>query len=176
MPNLLCTGCKELMEINTARGGQRLDTTNPRRLLGSAVCRNCNTATGFELEDNVVVYVSGKSGYGSLNNKLSDIVKSLYAEAELCFQMGAANASVAMCRASIEIALEQIGFKDNTLFEQIESAKSAGVLNDIEVSLAHGSRLITREAIHRGNLVVLSNIPSMLSGTVSILNKSAAKI
>lgn len=176
MPNLLCTGCKKPMEITTIRSGQRPTTSNPRRLIGNAICRDCGTATGFELEDDAIVYVSGKSGYGSLNTGLSDIVKTLYAEAELCFQSGAADASAAMCRASIETALTQVGFKDNTLFQQIDNAKTAGALDDIEVSLAHGSRLITRDAIHRGNLIVSSDIPSMLSATVRILNKLATKI
>lgn len=173
MANLLCTGCKKPMEIKTTLAGHRPDSSNPHRLIGSAICRDCNTATGFELEDDVIVYVSGKSDYGSLNTGLSDIVKTLYAEAELCFRSGAADASAAMCRASIEVALEQVGFKDNNLFKQIDNAKTAGVLGDVEVSLAHGSRLITRDAIHRGNLIALSDIPSMLSATVRILNKLA---
>jgi len=176
MTNLLCTGCKESMLISTTMIGQRSATSNPRRLIGSATCRNCGTATGFELENDVLVYVSGKSDYGSLDTRLSDIVRTLYAEGELCFRMGAADASAAMCRASMEEALERVGFKDNTLFKQIENAKSAGALDDIEVSLGHGSRLITRDAIHRGNLIALSDIPSMLSATVRILNKLATRI
>jgi hypothetical protein len=143
-------------------------------LIGSAICRDCHAATGFELEDDAIVYVSTRSGYGTLNTALPDIVKTLYGEAELCFQMGAADASAAMCRASIETALAHAGFNDSTLFQQIDSAKTAGALDDVEVSLAHGSRLITRNAIHRGDLVRLSDIPSMLSATVRILNKLAA--
>ena len=176
MADLLCTGCRKPMEIKTCRSGQRIDTSNPLRVIGSAMCRNCSTATGFEIEDDVVVYVSGKSGYGSLDTRLSDIIKTLYAEAELCSQMGVADASAAMCRASIETALEKVGFKDSNLFKQIENAKTAGALDDVEVSLAHGSRLMTRDAIHRGNLIALSDIPSMLSATVRILNKLATKM
>ena len=176
MPDLLCAGCKKPMEIEVPHPGYSPDKCNPHRLIGSAICRYCNTGTGFELEDDTIVYVSGKSGYGSLNNVVSDIAKTLYAEAELCFQSGAADASAAMCRASIETALAEAGFKDNTLFQQIDSAKTKGSLDDIEVSLAHGSRLITRDAIHRGDLVSLSDIPSMLSATVRILNKLSQKV
>lgn len=56
----------------------------------------------------------------------------------------------------------------------ITNAKTNGVLDDIEVSLAHGSRLITRDAIHRSELVQLSDVPSMLSATVRILSKLAS--
>lgn len=176
MANLLCAGCRKPMEIKTSHSGQRIEFSNPRSVIGSAICRDCNAATGFEIQDDVIIYVSGKSSYGSLDTRLSDIIKTLYAEAELCFQMGVADASAAMCRASIETALEKVGFKDYNLFTQIENAKTAGVLDDIEVSLAHGSRVITRDAIHRGNLIALSDIPSMLSATVRILNKLATKI
>jgi hypothetical protein len=176
MPDLLCAGCKKPMEIEVPHRGYAPNQCNPHRLIGSAICRYCNAGTGFELEDDTIVYVSGKSSYGSLNTALPDIVKTLYAEAELSFQSGAADASAAMCRASIETALAQAGFKDDNLFEQIDSAKTAGDLDDIEVSLAHGSRLITRDAIHRGALIALSDIPSMLSATVRILNKLSTKI
>lgn len=128
---------------------------------------------GQEIEANAITYVSGKSSYGSLNTQLSETIKILYAEAELCFQSGAPNASTAMCRSSLELALIQAGFNGANLYNQIETAKAAEALDDIEVGLAHGSRLITRDAIHRGELISLSDVPSILSATVRILNKLA---
>ena len=172
MPYLRCSSCNHDMEVNTGAfaGYNRPNPhSNPIKLMGSATCRNCGAGTGFELNDNVVVYVSGKSGYGKINAGLSDKAKALYAEAELSFQNGTPNASVAMCRASLELALNDKGFTGNTLFEQIGKAKSS--LSEVEIGLAHSSRLIARDAIHRGNLVGLSDIPSMLSATVRILNK-----
>jgi hypothetical protein len=163
MPNILCTSCKASMMVSMG--------ANALKVIGSCVCVKCNTGTGFELERDTVVYVSGKSSYGSLGNKLPDIAKTLYAEAEACFQAGAPNASTAMCRASIEAALIESGHKGSSLYDQIMAAKTTNALDDVEVGLAHASRLITREAIHRGELVQLSDVPSMLSATVRILNK-----
>jgi len=173
MPRLLCTSCKQPMNIEIPHVGGNPDIFDPVRLVGSAICRLCGTGTGFEIEANTLVYVSGKTSYGSLNTLLSEIVKTLYAEAELCFQSGAPNASTAMCRASLEAALTQANFKGANLYDQIASAKTAGALDDVEVGLAHASRLITRDAIHRGELIALSDVPSILSATVRILNKLA---
>lgn len=174
MPYLRCNACGRTMQINTGEAthyNRPNDSTNPTKLIGSATCRACKIGTGFELVDNVIVYVSGKSGYGSISEGLTNTVKTLFAEAEVGFQNGIPNASVAMCRASLELALNEKGFAGKTLFEQIDKAKPP--LSDIEIGLAHASRLITREAIHRGNLVELSDVPSMLSATVQILNKLA---
>ncbi len=95
----------------------------------------------------------------------------LYAEAELCFQNGSPNASAAMCRASIELALTRAKFEGKDLFGLIEDAGKKNKLDAIEVGLAHSSRLITRGAIHRGEFVSLVDMPSMLSASVRILNK-----
>ena len=152
--------------------------SNPNKIIGSAKCRNCGASTGFEIKDNTIANISGGSSYGVINPNLSEVTKVLYAEAELCFQSGVPNAAASMCRASIEDALKKDGVKGRDLYQMIDNAKSDKKLNDVEVSLAHASRLITRDAIHRGELVNLSDIPSMLSATVRILNKlsEAAKI
>ncbi len=171
MPGLLCTSCscKAKMEIEIPQHGQTYD---PIRVIGSAICRQCGTGTGFEIESNIITYVSGAKSYGALNTTLSEIVKTLYAEAELCFQSGSPNASAAMCRAGIEAALTEKGVSGRDLFQQINNAKD--ILDEIEVGLAHASRLITRDAIHRGELISLADVPSMLSATVRILNKLAS--
>ena len=171
MPRLLCASCKQPMniEIPHAEGNSRV--FDPIRLVGSAVCRLCGMGTGFEIENNTIVYVSGKSSYGSLDTSLSELVKALYSEAELCFQNGAPNGATAMCRASLEAALTEANHEGIDLYHRIIAAQKVGVLDDVEVGLAHGSRLITRNAIHRGELIALSDVPSILSATVRILNK-----
>lgn len=113
MPQLLCTGCKQPMNIEIPHVGGSPTTFDPVRLVGTAICRICGTGTGFEIEANTIIYVSGKSSYGKLNAQLSETVKTLYSEAELCFQSGAPNAATAMCRASLEAALTQANFKGN---------------------------------------------------------------
>lgn len=176
MPHLLCTSCKAQMQIEIPKHpGGHATAYDPIRLIGSAICRQCGAGTGFEIEANTVTYVSGKNTYGALNATLPEIVKTLYAEAELCFQSGAPNASTTMCRASLEAALNQANFKGASLYAKIDSAKTASALDDVEVGLAHASRLITRDAIHRGELIALSDVPSLLSATVRILNKLASQ-
>lgn len=175
MARLLCSSCKALMEINVPQWpGGHATAYDPIKVIGSAICRQCHAGTGFEIEANVLTYVSGKNSYGSLNKNLSELVKSFYTEAELCFQSGAPNASTAMCRASIELALTEKGIQGNNLFELINNAKN--VLSDVEIGLAHASRLITRDVIHRGELISLADVPSILSATIRILNRLASPI
>ena len=76
-----------------------------------------------------------------------------------------------MCRAGIETALEQAGFSGSNLYDKIGAARTANALGDEEAGMAHASRLVTREAIHRAELVDLSEVPSMLAATLRILNK-----
>ena len=179
MPYLQCPGCNNPLEINIGEQGswnKPNKVSHPNKLIGSAICRQCKTGIGFEITDNVIVYVSGKSSYGKLDEVLTKDIKMLYAEAELCFLNGIPNASATMCRAAIELALVVAGVVGNNLFELITDAKNKSKLDDIEVGLAHSSRLITRGAIHRGEFVSLADIPSILSATVRILNKMAESI
>ncbi len=170
LAELRCAGCKKYMRIDIPHHGIEAEKANPHKVTGIAICQ-CGVGTGFEIESDTTVYVSGKNSYGFVSGTFSETVKTLYAEAELSFQSGAPDASVAMCRASVETALADKGFSGRDLYERIMNAKV--VLGDVEVGLAHASRLITREAIHRGELVPLSDIPSMLSATVRVLNKLA---
>ena len=174
MPYLPCTGCDRKLEINIGpRESWNIPETrsSPSKLVGSATCRLCGAGIGFEIVDNVIAYVSGKSSYGELNAGLTSDTKMLFAEAELCFQSGTPNAAATMCRASIELALNKAECKGDSLFELIKDAGAKRKLDEIEVGLGHSSRLITRDAIHRGEFVSLADVPSMLSATVRILNK-----
>ena len=173
MPHLRCICCNAQMEINVgdvSHYNRPSDASNPLKLIGSAVCRTCKTGTGFELNDNVIVFVEGKGSYGEVNANLPETAKTFLAEAEMSYRNGTPNAAVAMCRASIEAALT--GFPGADLFTRINNAKPP--LTDVEVGLAHATRLVTRDAIHRGELVPLSDVPSMLSATIRILNKLAS--
>ena len=174
MPYLPCTECDWTLEINI---GERQmwnipnKGSSPSKVIGSATCRHCGAGIGFEIVDNVITYVSGKSSYGKLDEGLMGDIKILYAEAELCFRNGIPNAAATMCRAAIELTLNTVGCKGDNLYELIKDASEKKKLDEIEVGLAHSSRLITRGAIHRGEFVSLADVPSMLSATVRILNK-----
>jgi len=176
MPYLQCVGCGNTLEINT---GDVTMWNKPNKggfthkIIGSVICRGCHTGTGFEITDNTIVYVSGKSSYGSIDTTLPQKVKTLYSEAEMCFSSGSPDGAVAMCRASVEIALTERGIEGRDLYNKIENAK--GILDEVEIGLAHASRLVTRDAIHKAELMSLSDIPSILSATVRILNKLASR-
>lgn len=175
MPYLQCVSCDKTIEINTGQQvvwNQPDKGTNTHKVIGSAICRSCGAGTGFEIIDNTIVYVSGKSSYGTINTALSQTVKTLYSEAEMCFRNGTPDAAVAMCRASVEIALTDKGIEGRDLYHKIENAKA--ILDTVEIGLAHASRLVTRDAIHNAELMSLSDIPSILSATVRILNKLAS--
>ena len=79
MPYLQCTGCGDTrLEINI--GSNRYwNVPNKHsfigKLIGSATCRGCGAGTGFEIVDNVIAYVSGKSSYGELNAGLESDTK-----------------------------------------------------------------------------------------------------
>jgi len=150
--------------------------SSPSKVIGSATCRHCEAGIGFEIVDNVVTYVSGKSSYGKLDAGLTDDIRMLYAEAELCFRNGTPNAAATMCRACIELALNKAGCTGGTLFELIKDAGEKKKLGEVEIGLAHSSRLITRGAIHRGEFVSLADVPSMLSAAVRILNRLSSDV
>ena len=102
MPYLPCSGCGKTLEINIGEqvSWNKPDVKcNPSKIIGSAFCRNCKAGTGFEIIDNVLSYVSGKSSYGSIDSSLSQIVKTIYSEAEMSFRNGSPDAGVAMCLA-----------------------------------------------------------------------------
>ena len=71
----------------------------------------------------------------------------------------------------MEIALEKAGYTQGSLYDKVEAAKGSD-LGDEEVGLAHASRLVTRESIHRGMAVQPSDAPSLLAAAVRVLNRS----
>jgi hypothetical protein len=176
MPQIICVGCGQKMRVEVPHAEAVTNVFDPARLVGTAVCRLCGTGTGFETKDNIIVYVAGEKSYGKIDGSLPELAKTYYSEAELCFQVGAPNGAAAMCRSSLEEAFTQAGYSGNSLYEMIDKAKTASALDDTEVSLAHGSRIITRNAIHRGELVPLTDVPAMLSAAVRILNKLASLV
>ena len=161
MSYLPCSGCGEPVEINA--GGQaswnRPDAkSNPSKISGSAICRHCEAGTGFEIIDNVTSFVAGKHSYGSIDPKVPEVAQAFFVEAEMCSRSAAPNAVAAMCRASIETILNERGFKGDDLKRQINLAAAKKALDQDEIALAHGSRLLANSAIHGGELLLVSHI------------------
>jgi len=133
--------------------------------------RTLQNMDGFKTERNYLAWVSGESSYGLLNQNIPDLAKRLYAEAESCLLAGAPDAAACMCRAAVEAALENKGYGKATLNDSIAAARAGGALTDVETGMAHANRLIAIQAIHRGELLDLSEIPAVLVTAVRVLNK-----
>jgi len=174
VPQLICTA-------NRPRGSScsytfnvechPISSTETPSLRGTAICPRCHTSIGFELTNNIITWVSGSLSYGVLNAAVPPEAKAFYGEAELCLLAAAPNAVACLCRASVEIALEKAGYKRGSLYDKVEEAKKVSRLGDEEVGLAHASRLVTRESIHRGTAVQPSDSPSLLAAAVRVLNR-----
>ena len=54
-----------------------------------------------------------------------------------------------MCRSAFEQTLTEEGYEIGSLESKIEAAKKDGVLDDEQVAVAHGSRLMGNRALHR---------------------------
>ncbi len=171
MPDLPCSHCGQRMVVNT--GEAHAPPSQPARLSGTAICRKCEKPTAFALKDNMINFIEDNQHYGSIDAKVPEISRAFYAEAEMCARSAAPNAVAAMCRASIETILNEKGFRGNNLKQQINLAAEKKTLDEEEKTLAHGSRLLAKSAIHGGELILVSHIPSMLAATVIVLNKLA---
>jgi hypothetical protein len=171
MPNIPCSYCGARMVIEI--GEAHIQPSRPKKLVGTVFCRECDKPTGIELENNMPTFISSKQLYGNLVTGVTTLSQILFTEAETSFRAGCPNAAATMCRAAIEIALSEKGIAGDSLFEMINNAKS--LLGETVQMLAHGSRLVTRSAIHRGELIPITYIPSMLTATVTVLNTLASK-
>ncbi|MSQ22353.1 MAG: hypothetical protein EXR53_03465 [Dehalococcoidia bacterium] len=109
VPMIACTGYKD----GTGKCSGRFSITNNEQnrgnentMRGTVICPKCDTGTGFEMDENwTVTYVSGRSAFGTLKASVPIKSKTLYAEAESSFLAANPDAAAAMCRSSVEIAL-----------------------------------------------------------------------
>lgn len=162
MPVFRCAVCGQIHTVQLTGGTTRVS--------GISTC-GCSAKTGFTIDREVTLFVTGQSSFGLLSNSVPQEAKEYFSEAEGAFMSALPNSAGTMCRASVEVALTKAGFPAKNLYDQIEDATRAGKLGQEDAMLAHGSRLATREAIHRGNPLTIADLPPMLSATVRILNK-----
>ena len=160
---LLCRSCRGLIHVSYGNDG--------RGLRGAVLCK-CGAETGVVVENGVVAWVAGPCASGSLNQSVIDSAKRFYGEAEACALADAPNAVACMCRAAIEVALDSKGISANRLFDRIEAAHNSSptILGTVEVVLAHASRLVTRDSIHRDQPIKSEEVPALLSAAIRVLN------
>ena len=107
---------------------------------------------------------------GDLKEDVAPNTKEMINEAVLCFFGSSYRGVVAFCRSALEEALEAKNVKGDDLFKKIEAAKKGELLGDVEVSQAHGARLVGREALHRMGIVSQAQGMLALAATVDLLN------
>jgi hypothetical protein len=99
-----------------------------------------------------------------------DGAKEMYEQARLCIFGTAYRAAAVMGRASLEQALIARNFTSGLLEEKIDSAKANGTIGNREFSMAHGSRLIGNDAIHKDKVVTPAYLQNALSSAATIVN------
>ena len=168
MATIACVWCGETREFfyRTPSVGVALSRTKDK-LHGVLVCGGCEGLTVFGMTQETIDFFPGKLFYGDLASNVPKGVSGLLSEAVLCFYGTAFRAAVGMCRSCVEEALEDKGVKGRDLNERIENAPFLG---DQEKMLAHGARLIGRNALHRMMPVSQSQAMNAITGTIDLVN------
>ena len=169
MAELLCDHCGKSREINYRRAtwvsGEGSDMIS-----GVLTCRQCGKKTIFGMTNDAITFYPTQNAYGQLSENTPNSVRDIFSDAELCYYGMGFRGAVAMCRACVERALKERNITHGVLEGKIDEAEGTGILTRREYMLAHGSRLVGNDALHRAESVEPSDIPSVLSATSSIVS------
>ncbi len=168
MADLICDWCGKTRELNHRLSMYR-HGEDPDVIRGVLTCRECGGKTIFGMTNNAVSFYPTKSAYGQLQNAPGE-VRDRFLDAELCYYGTGFRGAVAMSRATVEQALKDKGHTKGNLEDKIDAALKAGDLTERESMLAHGSRLVGNAALHKAKTIEPSDVPSVLSAAVSIVN------
>lgn len=169
MANLVCDHCGDVLELSY-RITSRFPTDTGDIITGVLTCTRCQQKTIFGMKDDAVNFYPGKAVYGQLDEWVPAMVREFFVDAEMCFFGTGFRGAVAMSRACVEEGLEQKGYSGKQLELLINDAHEAGALDPTNYMLAHGSRLVGNEALHKASSIQPSNVPAVLSAAVSICN------
>jgi len=146
-----CLACETEFLASVERwhegSGSKVDPEDS--LSGTITCGECGTENIFRERGGVIEYRHDPDMFGTLPPQTSKIMRSLYQEAIDCFVNRTFRASAGMCRSTLEQTLEEHGYKRGSLESKIDAAKKDGILDDEQVAVAHGSRLMGNRALHR---------------------------
>src|SRR3990167_3676929 len=156
MGRFRCKGCQTQYTVNVsgvfeAKNGPYI------RLTGVLNC-TCRYQTPLEAEASVVLesLITTREAVPDLSNTAPGEVMASYIEARTCFYGTAYRATAAFCRSTGEEMLKAKGYTKNAFDDQIKDAKADGFIDDDLVMLAHGARLIGRNALHRNHDVTMA--------------------
>ena len=169
MANLECDHCGHVLELShRVPSHQRGDPGD--LITGVLTCRRCQQKTIFGMKDDAVNFYPGKAAYGQLDMQVPALIHDFFLDAEMCYFGAGFRGAVAMARACVEEGLEQKGHSGRNLEHLIDNAQTAGDLDRTNYMLAHGSRLVGNAALHKESSIEPSDVPAVLSATVSICN------
>lgn len=162
-----CHICEQEFTVSVQRHPQAY--TNPKDILdGAVVCGECHTENLFRLRGGVIEYRHDPDMFGSMPEASSDVSHLMYTEAVECFIHATLRASAAMCRATLEQVLDDVGYHEGTLEHKIDHAKLDGLIDDVQVAIAHGSRLMGNRALHRAANIQRGPVLAALGAVVSL--------
>jgi len=157
-----CIGCGIIKSIEF-QNFQKGDT-----LRGVVACASCGGHTVFEMKEHILTFIDSKEHYAHPSDNVPEKARNRYLEASLCFMSLALRAAAIMLRSSLEIALVGKGFATGTLERRIEDAKKAEVMTDIQVSLAHGTRLVGNKAVHEKENPTFAEVLALFGAVTQI--------
>ena len=168
MTQLICAHCGEsrILEDRTVRS----PSTQADLLRGVSTCGQCGQKTVFGMTNNAITFYPGKGAYGILSENTPQDIRDIFVDAELCFYGMGLRGAVAVSRACVEAGLSHKEITERTLEKSIDLAVENSVLTATQHMLAHGSRLVGNDALHEATDIALSDVPSVLSAVVGIIN------
>ena len=169
MADIICAHCGSSRELSY-RTRVLIPGEGSDSIHGVLTCRTCGQKTIFGMSDDAVSFYPGKTAYGALSENTPPDVRDIFADAEVCFYGTSLRGAVAMSRACVEAGLSHKGISEGSLEQRIDEAKTNNILTDTEYMLAHGSRLAGNAALHKATNIAPSDVPSVLSAVVGIIN------
>lgn len=176
MVTLRCPYCKQPRQIEHKGAEHRdKDTSELRidRFNIVLICCVCQRRSVYGVEDNSIVFNPERTFDEDLASDVHELTREMFDEALLCFYGTSFRGTVAMCRSSVEAALESKNVAGRDLYHKITNAKESKILGDEQVSHAHLARLYGRDALHHMKNVSQSQAQLILGATVQILNHIA---
>lgn len=169
MAELACAHCGKIRElqriVRVSHVGEKDDL-----IRGVLTCRGCDKQTVFGMRNNAIDFYPGKDMFGEPHKNAPVEVKDAYTEAVLSFYGAAYRSAVSMARACLEQSLLGRRIKEDKLEKMIEEAFSAKLITQEHQMLAHGSRLVGNNALHKAKVIVPVEAQVALSAVVQIVN------
>lgn len=112
-------------------------------------CKNCVLLQGHESNYTFILSKMFPSPLPSpVDERIPEKIRKDLEEAKLCFSVGAINASVGMCRKSLQRTCKEKGATEKELYSQIDEIASKGIISKDLKELAHSVRLIGNDGVH----------------------------